>query len=255
MTRKFTDLIDWDSRNRWRTIILSIVFATVCGSVAELSGLGLVGSQIVVAGAGVSMGVAMTMNYLRVPSTDRKMRDAVSRDLRPALLTLAMASIVSACLLVLSPQIKAMVLSIRLKSVLAAEQSPFTAAKADQILRLADRSHIKLRPELVAGASAEARRLDDPKVWSEYISAVNGEVSLRSSNANTPIHQGDQLGPGKWTDSVFANETVYYRGDPVNLKNVCFYNVRLNLADNANGREFANAILSSKNNCVTISLP
>lgn len=259
MSRKLTDLIDWDSKSRWRIMILSMMFAAGCGFIAESSGCSFLMSQIIAGFAGISFGIGMTMRYIRNPSRISAKKavllNSTSQDLRRVLRPLIATLSVFFILLILSPQIKAMVLSVRLRSVLSAKQSPIVAAKADHILRLAEKSHTKLRPELVSVASAEASRLDDPRVWSDYISSVNNEVRLRSPNPTGPIHQGDRLDGFNLIDGVIADQTVFYDGGRVSLKNICFYNVHFNIVDNINGRELANAILSSKNNCVTISLP
>ena len=102
-------------------------------------------------------------------------------------------------------------------------------------------------------------------LWKPHrVGGICGGISLSRWGATSGDYAGgrqpgDTLGfPGAKTvmkDDAFQDMAMSYRGGALDLRNVCFYNVRFDIVDNENGRELAHALLSSKDNCVTLSLP
>jgi hypothetical protein len=257
MNRRLTELLDWDFAARWRIIVLSILFAGGCGFFAERAGWGRIGAEIIVGICAASFLVVSAIRYVRRPRHLRKKSLAPRQpQLRRTLKQLSVICVALVIVVALSGQIRAAILNARLESVLAAKQPSSRAGQADEVLRLAKETHTRLRPELSSLATLEAASLSNPRVWSDYVKSLDRKVSDGFPVAHEPQQQTEfHLDGVIVVDLVLQHYNVVYDGGAVTLDHVCFHNVRFEIADTPNGRQLANAIQSSGDNCVSLALP
>ena len=257
MNRRLSDLLDWDFEARWRILVLSIFFAGGCGFFAERAGWGRTGAQIIVGICGASFLFANAIIYVRRPRELRKKSLVpLKSQLRGTLKQLSIVCAVLFILIALSGHIRAAILNARLESVLTVKQASARAGQADEVLRLAQETHTKLRPQLRSLASVEAASLDNPRIWSSYVQSLNEKVSDGPQTFAEPPQEGElHLDNVIVTGLIIQHFNLVYDGGEMTLDHVCFRNVRFRIADTPNGRQFANAILSSGDNCVSLALP
>jgi hypothetical protein len=132
------------------------------------------------------------------------------------------------------------------------------------------KTNLKVDPWLVDAALSKESASSDGSAWTPYVQAL-------SDKWNSPLpnwHPKDFSDPNKMLadpSTPYSSMTldidglateyfdvesiaVVYKGGPLRIKNVRFKNVNFHIANNENGRKFADALRSSTDGNITITL-
>jgi hypothetical protein len=269
MNRRLDNLIERDTKSRWSIYSFSMVVMAVAGFIADMNGMPLVWAAFMATVLGLGSLLWQVSLYVSASSKVHQPIHSTLKDFLTPLVAIPSAIVALLTIASISPFVQASALNRRLKAILESS-SPATKKNAEsaKVLKLANQSKVKLKPELVfelVAQTEENKLVANSKIqedaeylqWRAYVDAVTQNyISKGGHYPSFREHETAFLLDGKdLTNDTFDTIKVVYRGGYLDMKSVRFVDPVFEIADSENGRKFAEAILAAKGGPVSVHIP
>jgi hypothetical protein len=267
MNRNWHELLDQDTRGRWVIGGISMAVSAGVGFVSDLNGLPFKLCEVLAAVSGATVFLALGFVYVSGPKR-KKMQQAVVGVRFFAKVGLVLLCVTYGVLTIskASPVVLAAVANRQLRAAVKPHAPVETERRAQRVLVYAVKTDLPIDPALVDAALSKDSANANTSLWATYVAAVsdkwNGSLPKDSTDPNKMIaNTSTPYSPltvdidgleNQYID--FDSVTVVYRGGPLNITGVRFGNVNFQIANNENGRKFADALRASRDGHITIRL-
>jgi len=279
MNKSVSDALERDVLLRWKVMGLAIAVTALTGYFSESLGSspGEAEALSVMVGGFYFWGYAIfATSRKRMGRKARSQRASKSRNWSLPSKIPAAVGLALLLLLLLVPTLKAAVLNHRLEVLLSKPSSAAKSAETANVLKIAERSHTKLRADLVETAkkqvvqapqSGTANQVvrDTPRYpytgsapWSSYVSSVASQFNSRNPRSGYTSSHSQlitiQIENRTITYTDFGDASVVYEGGPTFIHHLCFGYVELHIIENENGRKLLNAFKDSNDGCISVEI-
>jgi hypothetical protein len=271
MNRNWHELLEQDTRARWVIAGISMAVSAAVGFLSDVNGLTFKLCEALAAVSGAVVFLALGFVYVSGPKR-KKMQKAMTGFRFFATVAFILLCVTCAVLAVskASPVVFAAVANQQLRAAVKPDAPAGSERRAQRVLLYAVKTDLELDPSLVDAALSKEAASSDTSVWAAYVQALSEKWNRPLSNwhpknftdpnkmlanPSTP-YSSMTLDIDGWAGEYidFDSVAIVYRGGPINIKNFRFKNVNFHIANNENGRKFADALRSSRDGNVTITL-